>query len=475
MKEWIKAQYRNGCTGFVFIGDIPAAWMKVSDSTFPCDLFYMDVDGEWSDKDGDGVYDSHTAGEGDMGPEVYVGRLYASTLKYGREEDLINDYLRKIHEYRVGNLTQRWGGLEYIDEDWYSMDVHLDEIYDGNVTRYDYGYRTTAEDYLDKLCQGWHFVQVCAHSYPGGHYFGTRPTEAVCYTHVYVYSPCNRTAKLLVGCDDGVKIWLNGEEILFKNRLGEWIPDQFKVTVNLRKGWNRLLCKISQEGGKYQFSARFTDENLNPIKDLDYQVNNPETHGRMPEFIRSWLLNGFYEDKPERFYSYLNTNYLGVDEATVQPEEGEYMGGKQWVRYDSGDPYIDLDRYYDGIDYGVTYAYTSIISDREQTCQLWLGYDDGMRAWLNGEEILFDNRYGGFEVDMVKINVTLHEGENHLLLKVSEWMGAHGFAARFATPSGEPVDGLTYVLEPSPITYIGTWLVNGVYENPDIDSRLLVD
>ncbi len=476
VKSWVKTQYENGCEGIVFIGDIPAAWAEVSGSVFPCDLFYMDLDGDWEDKDGDGVYESHTAGNGDMAPEVYIGRLYASTLKYDSEVNMINDYLEKIHLYRTGKLTQPWRGLEYIDEDWYNMDVDLDRIYGDNVTRYDFGYRTTAENYLEQLQQGWHFVQVCAHSYSGGHHFGTRPTEAVCYAHVYVYSPSNRFARLLVGADDGIKVWLNGEEVLVKDRVGSWMPDQFKTVVNLKKGWNRLLCKISQEGGDYKFSARFVDvDSQQPFNDLIYQVSDPNTHGGMPEFIRSWLINGFHSDDPDRFYSYLKTNYLGVDESTVQPQEGETMGGKQWTLYNSNNPYIDLDYAFNYPNYGVSYAYTDVISNRNQNCQLWIGYDDGARVWLNGEEILYDNRYGGFEHDMMKVNVTLHEGRNHLLVKISEWMGAHGFSARFATIDGQPVNGLTYDPIPTPIKYIGTWLVNGVYENANKSTRLSTD
>jgi len=475
VKSWVREQYNNGCEGIVFIGDIPAAWAEVSGSTFPCDLFYMDLDGDWEDKDGDGIYESHTAGNGDMAPEVYVGRLYVSTLNYDSEINMINDYLEKTHAYRTGRLIQPWRGLEYIDEDWYSMDVDLDRIYGDNVTRYDFGYRTTAEDYLEKLQQGWHFVQVCAHSYSGGHYFGTRPTEAVCYAHVYVYSPSNRSARLLIGADDGIKAWLNGEEVLVKDRIGSWIPDQFKTIVNLKKGWNRLLCKISQEGGDYKFSARFTDLSYQSFNDLVYQISDPDTHGKMPEFICSWLINGFHSDDPDRFYSYLTTNYLGVDESTVQPKEGETMGGKQWTIYNSNSPYIDLDYVFDHPDYGVSYAYTDVISDRDQSCQLWIGYDDGARVWLNGDEILYDNRYGGFEHDMRKVNVTLHEGRNHLLVKISEWMGAHGFSACFATMDGQPVEGLTYDPVPATITYIGTWLVNGVYENSNRSTRLSTD
>ncbi|RLF26804.1 MAG: hypothetical protein DRN01_03920, partial [Thermoplasmata archaeon] len=476
VKSWVRDQYNEGASGVVFIGDIPAAWVRVGDETFPCDLYYMDLDGLWVDSDEDGVYDVHESGNGDMGPELYVGRLFVSTLSWGSEAGLVNDYLDKVHRYRTGELVVPWRGLEYIDEDWYDMDVHLNDIYGKNVSRYDLGYHTTAQDYLKKLSLGQHFVQVCAHSFSGGHHFGTRPTEAVAYANVYVYSPSEREGFLFVGSDDGAKVWWNGENVITADVYDKgWSADEYKTLVHLKQGWNRLLCKVSQKGGKYLLSARLTDLSYQPFDDLTYQTSNPLVAGPEAPYIRSWLVNGFHQDVPENFYQYLTTNYLGVNESNVVPEEGEEMGGCVWTRVDNGYHYMDLDDYFGGVDYGVSYAFATVYAERETNCQLWVGYDDGMRAWLNGEEILFDNRYGGFEPDMKKINVTLVEGENHLLLKVSEWMGEHGFTARFCDEHGNLVDGLSYAFPPKPVTYIGTWLVDGVYENKNQSNRLNVD
>lgn len=475
IKEWVKERYESGSEGIIFVGDITACWAEVSGSVFPCDLFYMDLDGKWEDGDNDGDYEIHDSGDGDMAPEIYVARIDAHTLTYDTESSMINDYFNKTLAYRNGKLFQPMRGLEYIDEDWYDMEVNLNLIYGDNVTRNDYGYYTTGKDYLKQMNLGYHFVQVCAHSYSGGHYFSTRPTESASYAHVYVYSPSNLNAKLLLGSDDGIKIWFNGENVYTNDRYGGWIKDIYTTEVLLKEGWNRLLCKISQRGGDYQFSARFTDVNGNDIENLKYQINNPSVHGSEGEFIRSWLLNGFHYDSSDNFWNYLKTNYLGFDEHLVNPKEGDVMNGFRWERYDTGYPYVDMGKYCNNADYGVCYAFTRIYSDSEKDCQLWLGYDDGARAWLNGEEILYDNRYGEFEADMKKVNVTLSPGENRLLIKISQWMGSHGFSARFCYADGREVDGLTYDFEFPPVTYIGEWLINGPYLNTDENTRLSED
>ena len=472
IKEWINERFTSGARGIVFIGSIQAAWVDISGEVFPSDLFYMDLNGNWQDINQDGVYESHDAGTGDMAPEVYVGRIDASSLSYDSEAAMVNAYFAKVHAYRTGILTQPWHGLEYVEEDWYDMDVNLNLIYGMNVSRYDYGYFTTAEDYLHQMSLGQHFVQVCVHSYSGGHYFSTRPTESTSYAHVYVYSPSNRPGRLFVGSDDGIKVWFNGINVLTQDRYGGWTEDQFSTNVSLHAGWNTMLSKISQEGGDYKFSVKITDINDTTFPDLLYQVNDPAIHGAEAPFIRSFLLNGFHQDISDNFWDYLTTDYLGVDESALDPHAGDVTNGTAWATYDSGNPFINLGEYCDNPEYGVCYAFARAYAPAQTSCQLWMGYDDGARVWLNGNEIVYDNRYGGFQADMKKVNVTLLAGENRLLIKLSQWMGDYGFSARLCTATGGAIEGLAYDPEFMPITHIGTWLINGPYVNPDKATRL---
>ena len=474
IKSWVSSRYDAGSDGIVFIGDITAAWAEVSESQFPCDLFYMDLDGAWQDNDADGVYESHTAGAGDMAPEVYVGRMYATTLDYTAESAMVADYLAKCHAYRQYELTQPWRALEYVDEDWYDMDVNLGLAYGDSTVRYDYGYYTTAADYLDQLDLGRHFVQVCAHSYSGGHHFGTRPTESAAYAHVYIHSPVARSARLLLGSDDGIRVWLNGSGVYTNDRYGTWSADESDVGVTLAAGWNRLLCKVSQAGGPFRLSARLTDIDYSAFPDLSYQSENPAVEIEDTDYIRGWLLNGFHQDISDNFWNYLTTNYLGVDEGSINPVDGELMGGATWTTFSSSTAWVSFGGD-DTDDFGAGYAFARVYSATAQAGELRLGYDDGARVWLNGVEVLYDNIYNGIGVDSMAVGVSLNAGENRLLVKVSEWMGQHGFSARFCDASGENLAGLTYDPEPGPIAHIGTWLVSGPYVNPDQSTRLMTD
>jgi len=290
-----------------------------------------------------------------------------------------------------------------------------------------------------------------------------------------IYSPTARLAKLLLGSDDGIKAWVNGDNVITADRYGEWTANQFFTDITLNSGWNRLLCKISQDGGDYQFSAQLYDMNGVTFNDLTYQLNDPSEYGWEGDYIRSFLLNGFHQDTSGNFWQYLTTNYLGVSEESINPIEGQVMGSNIWTNYDSSNPFINMGDNSYGADFGVCYAFARVYATAQTTCQLWMGYDDGARVWLNGNEVLFDNRYGGFTADMTKVNVSLQAGENRLLVKISEWTGNHGFSTRFCTADGGTVPGLSYDPAPAPISYIGTWLMNGPYVNPNKNTRLSTD
>ncbi|SVD18891.1 uncharacterized protein METZ01_LOCUS371745, partial [marine metagenome] len=61
---------------------------------------------------------------------------------------------------------------------------------------------------------------------------------------------------LSLGSDDGIKVFLNGKQILAKNIGRGAAADQEKITLNLRKGDNFLLLKIHNQAGPSGFYFR---------------------------------------------------------------------------------------------------------------------------------------------------------------------------------------------------------------------------
>jgi len=82
---------------------------------------------------------------------------------------------------------------------------------------------------------------------------------AVAYALTHVYSPRARTALLLLGSDDGCKVWLNGKlawSVLARRGSD---ADRDRFAVGLRRGWNRVLVKVEQGTGEWGLRVRLTD------------------------------------------------------------------------------------------------------------------------------------------------------------------------------------------------------------------------
>jgi hypothetical protein len=188
LRNFLISEYGTGSVGAIFIGDLPIAWFQMMEvfwgsppsyTDFPIDLFYMDMDGTWEDNykeqggnlvaGTDSIYDTHT---GDMGTEIFMGRLTAGTC--GNDSTLIHQYLDRNHNYRTGSLSLSKEALLYVDDDWepWSSEYYsqLGAVYD-SILMVDHPETTTATDWRTRLPVSHEWVSVYVHSWPGGHSF----------------------------------------------------------------------------------------------------------------------------------------------------------------------------------------------------------------------------------------------------------------------------------------------------------------
>jgi hypothetical protein len=87
-----------------------------------------------------------------------------------------------------------------------------------------------------------------------------KPNEqAIVYGLAYVWSPDDRDASLLLGSDDGVRVWINGEIVHTNPAYRAAEPDLDRVPVRLKKGWNKVLIKVLQGAGGWGFYLRIAD------------------------------------------------------------------------------------------------------------------------------------------------------------------------------------------------------------------------
>ncbi|MFH1296091.1 MAG: glycoside hydrolase family 172 protein [Bacteroidota bacterium] len=81
----------------------------------------------------------------------------------------------------------------------------------------------------------------------------------VTYAVTYIFSLKEVDVLLMIGSDDGAKVFFNNKEVYryLGIRIAE--PDQAVIPVHLRIGWNKLLLKIENNLGGYAFYARLLD------------------------------------------------------------------------------------------------------------------------------------------------------------------------------------------------------------------------
>jgi len=79
----------------------------------------------------------------------------------------------------------------------------------------------------------------------------------VAYLWTRMWSPKEQKARLELGSDDGVKVWLNGQLVHANNATRPAEPGQDKIEVTLKEGWNSLLVKLTQGGGQWALCVRF--------------------------------------------------------------------------------------------------------------------------------------------------------------------------------------------------------------------------
>jgi hypothetical protein len=173
IRAYLQEARNNSLAGALFVGDVPEVWFRVGDNTFPTDMYYMDLDGVWSDLDNDGVYDARG---GNLLPEIWIGRLKVSTLE-GDSVSLLNSYFQKNHRYRNHLVTiPWWRALLYMD------DLGVIQKHDGmtplryiapEVTDVSESETTNAFDYRERLqdTTGYQWLYLMCHGTAINHTF----------------------------------------------------------------------------------------------------------------------------------------------------------------------------------------------------------------------------------------------------------------------------------------------------------------
>jgi hypothetical protein len=167
------AQFKNEVDSIFLIGDLPAAWYEQyafgTDEQFPIDLFFMDFTAQWTDQDGDGVYDDHS--------ELYL--THAVSRLDGNSAE-IDAYFSKLLAYHEGAGPELRGAYVFKDNDWFNFyrgnSLGLDSIYRNIYIGQDEETTNKAayQEYLNS--PGAEYVYQWIHAKPSTLYFDAYST-----------------------------------------------------------------------------------------------------------------------------------------------------------------------------------------------------------------------------------------------------------------------------------------------------------
>ncbi len=187
-------QSRESLSGAFLIGDLPyviyemmQTWPENSNrfasgyEDFACDLYFMDLDGDWHDNKNEGLLrannhklDHHS---GDKHAEIWVCRLKTDNLPLiGEQAELLNTYFMKNEYYRQKkNFPHKV--LIYNDDDWQNLvaqdKVNFSQIYPENqIVAIDHSEKTSRSNYISShLSQPYELIHIRAHGNNQSHVF----------------------------------------------------------------------------------------------------------------------------------------------------------------------------------------------------------------------------------------------------------------------------------------------------------------
>jgi hypothetical protein len=164
LKEVIENFYtENDIGGALLVGNLPTVWYEQNGfeghEEFPCDLYYMDFDSTWQDKDSDGILDYHSK----LDLEIFISRVEGTELELMR-------YFDKLHAFRTGQLEADQEAYVFKDDSWIDFkpgsDFGLSRIFSSIIIN-ERKENTEKANYVSKLTgSGAEYVYQWIHAFP---------------------------------------------------------------------------------------------------------------------------------------------------------------------------------------------------------------------------------------------------------------------------------------------------------------------
>ncbi|MFC1526383.1 DUF362 domain-containing protein [Candidatus Latescibacterota bacterium] len=150
-------------------------------------------------------------------------------------------------------------------------------------------------------------------------------------------------------------------------------------------------------------------------------------HGHYGQGCRTWLLRGPFSHEE------------GGEEPIDPADPGALPGEGGWtVPVYFHDDKIDLDKYYDDPFNCAVYAYAEFDAPRTEAAELWVGSDEGMKVWINGELVYEHQGRRRHRLPNERLQIQLTEGHNSLLVRAEQGRSRFDFSVNICEVEDDP-------------------------------------
>ena len=180
------------------------------------------------------------------------------------------------------------------------------------------------------------------------------------------------------------------------------------------------------------------------IDDVKKKVKkNTSNEGEFGQSNRTWILSNAFSGTE------IETEYIS-GEASIKPKPLDENWSEPIYFFDDR---IDLLSYYDDPSNVVSYAFSYFNAPQAQSAELWIGSDEGMWVYLNGELVHNFSSIASFDDGVLVtdiIDIDINEGENTLLVKTIHKYKDYSFTLNICDPEssgqyeGNRVEGLYF-------------------------------
>ena len=175
--------------------------------------------------------------------------------------------------------------------------------------------------------------------------------------------------------------------------------------------------------------VNFTEEEMAQIT---MRTRKPE------EFVRTWHIAGPYQQS--------GLTGMELFDVTFPPETDP--SNVQWQKAPVGEEgyspnIVEFDKIYNTIN-AAAYMRTVFSVEKARPATIELGSDDGVKVWLNDMLVFSKNVERGVNAADDKVPVTLREGTNELMLKVTQGQGGWGAVVCLVDQNGEALTNLDF-------------------------------